>query len=55
MLTGKPALTCNKGVHQDDSKFKGSPYQNHFIYEINIGKRRIRHKTTLNLNDVIFS
>ena len=24
-------------------------------FEINVGKRRIRHRTTLNLNDVIFN
>ena len=28
---------------------------NHFILEINGGKRRIRHRTTLNLNDLIFN
>jgi len=33
---------------------KGSPCPSHFILQINVGKRRIRHKTTLNLNDVIF-
>ena len=33
-------------------EFKGSA--SHFIFEINVGKRRIRHRTTLNLNDVIF-
>ena len=35
------------------SKIKGSPYLSHFILEINVGKRRIRHTagiTTLNLN-----
>ena len=31
--------------------FKGSLYPNHFIFEINIGKGRIRHTTTLKLND----
>ena len=34
---------------------KGSPDQSHFIFEINVGKRRIRHRTTLNLNDLIFN
>ena len=29
--------------------FKGSPDQSHFIFEINVGNRRIRHITTLNL------
>ena len=31
-------------------RFKGSSDQNHFIFEINVGKRRIRHITTLNLS-----
>ena len=31
--------------------FKGSQDPNHFIFEINVGKRRIRHRTTLKLND----
>ena len=30
--------------------FKGSPYPSHFIFEINVGKKRIRHRTTLHLN-----
>ena len=34
---------------------KGSPDQSHFIFEINVGESRIRHRTTLNLNDVIFN
>ena len=34
------------------SKIKGSSYQSNFLFEINVGKRRIRHITTLNLNDV---
>ena len=34
---------------------KGSSDPNHFIFEINVGKRWIRHKTTLNLNDVNFN
>ena len=31
--------------------FKGSP--SHFIFEINVGKGRVRRKTTLNLNGEI--
>ena len=31
--------------------FKGSSGPSHFTFEINVGKRRIRHGTTLNLND----
>ena len=30
---------------------KGSPDPSHFIFEINLGKSRIRHTTTLKLND----
>ena len=37
------------------SLFKGGPVPSHFIFEINVGKKRIRHKTTLNLNDAIFN
>ena len=32
------------------SWFKGSPNPSHFIFEINVGRMRIRHITTLNLN-----
>ena len=34
---------------------KGSSDSSHFIFEINVGKRRIRHRTTLNLTDAIFN
>ena len=37
------------------SFIKGSSERSHFIFEINVGKSRIRHRTTLNLNDVIFT
>ena len=33
---------------------KGSPDPSHFSFEINVGKRRIRHRTTPNLNDLKF-
>ena len=33
--------------------YKGSPYLSHFNLDINVGKKRIRHWTTLNFNDVI--
>jgi len=33
---------------------KGSPGLSHFIFEINVGKGRIRHRTTLNSNDATF-
>ena len=32
------------------SVFKASPAPSQYIFEINVGKRRIRHRTTLNLN-----
>ena len=35
-------LLCNMRCSSDP---------NHFIFEINVGKRRIRHTTTLKLND----
>ena len=35
------------------SVFKGSPDPSHFIFEIKVGKSRIRHRTTLNLNNTI--
>ena len=31
--------------------FKGSSDSSHFIFEINVGKKRTRHRTTLNSND----
>ena len=34
--------------------FKGSSDPSHFISEINVGKSRIRHRTTLNINQIIF-
>ena len=36
-------------------KFEGSLDQSHFIFKINAGKRRIRHRTTLNLIQSILS
>ena len=33
---------------------KGSSDESHFIFEINVGKGRIRHITTLNLNSIEF-
>ena len=35
--------------------FKGSSDPSQFIFEINVGKSRIRHWTTLNLNHAIFN
>ena len=34
-----------------ENSFKGSPDPSHFIFEIDVGERRIRHRTTLKLND----
>ena len=34
--------------------FKGSLGPSHFIFEINVGKSWIRHRTTSNLNQVMF-
>ena len=35
----------------ENKYFNGSSDQTHFIFEINVGKRRIRHTPTLKLND----
>ena len=34
---------------------KGSPCPSYFIFEINVGKRRIRHRKTFKLNELIFN
>ena len=43
------------GFFFQDSRIgvKGSSDPSHFIFEINIGKSRIRHTTTLKLNDKV--
>ena len=38
-----------------DFTIKGGSDPNHFIFEINGGKSRIRHRTALNLNGIIFN
>ena len=38
-------------VHHKSIQFKGSRDPSHFSFEINGGKSRIRHTTTLKLND----
>ena len=46
----------NVGMVFENSKFlsfKGSSYQSYFIFEINVGKSRIRHTTTLKLNEKV--
>ena len=37
------------------SAIKGSSDPIHFSFEMNVGKSRIRHISTLNLNDIIFN
>ena len=52
-LTENELYTQLKNIkqHANLSKFlKGSPDTSHFIFEINVGKSRIRHRTTLKLN-----
>ena len=42
---------CQKiGFSVATCRFKGSSDQSHFIFEINVGKSRIRHTTTLKYN-----
>ena len=41
--------------HSVETKVKGSSDPGHFIFEINVGKSRIRHRTTLELNFLIDS
>ena len=40
----------HSNIHQLEI-LKGSPDQSHFIFEINVGKSRIRHKTTSKIED----
>ena len=44
-----------EGIYLFYLLFKGSSDPSHFIFAINVGKSRIRHRTTPNLNDVIFN
>ena len=46
--TGRSAMTsCTKISCIERVRIKGSPDPIHFIVENNVGKRRIRHTTTL--------
>ena len=36
-----------------ENNVKGSSDPRHFTFEINVGKSRVRHRTTLKLNDAI--
>ena len=44
-----------KKSHESETRVKGSADSSHFIFEINVGKSRIRHRPTLNLNDAILN
>ena len=44
------SLTLNL-LSISDPGLKGSPYPSHFIFDTNVGNNRIRHRTTLKLND----
>ena len=48
--TKRPQECCFKNF-----EIKGSSDSSHFIFEISVGKSRIRHRTTLNLNNAIFN
>ena len=50
-----PSLVCYSrapltNINLKTPLFKGSSDQNHYIFEIHAGKRRIRYRTTLKLN-----
>ena len=45
----------NSTVITEETQIKGSSDSSHFIVEINVGKSRIRHRMTLNLNDAILN
>ena len=45
-----PKMVTPKLNFQSNDRFKGSLDQKHFNFEINVGKSRIQHSTTLNLN-----
>ena len=46
---------CSLKTKENLEVVKGSSDSSHFIFEINVGKSRIRHIMTLNLNDAIFN
>ena len=62
-------MKCQPGIHGPSAtdpsvteslevkmkNIKGSSDPSHFIFGINVGKSRIRHKTTLKLNDAILN
>ena len=43
-------MKCNKKSASQKLRIKGSSDPSHFIFEINVGKKRIRHRTTPKLN-----
>ena len=48
-------LMSTSEMYLESMEVKGSPDFSHFIFESNVGKDQIRHRTTLNLNDIIFN
>ena len=44
----------SKLFYPTENDLKGSSDPSHFIFEINVGKGRIRHRTTPNWNEVNF-
>ena len=49
-LIASARRACSNELHGRDA-LKGSSDPSHFILEINVGKSRIRHITTVKLND----
>ena len=54
-FTIKHLKTQTQKFLQKMTYFKGSPYPNHLIFEINVGRGKIRQRTTLNFNDIILN
>ena len=50
-LMGLVSVKCYSECVMKQNYLKDSSYPSHFMFEINVGKCRIRHRTTLNLND----
>ena len=48
-------MKCNKKSASQKLRIKGSSDQSRFIFETNVRKSGIRHRTTVNLNDIIFN
>ena len=52
-LSELPPVFLVLSVSMQEMFFKGSPDPSHLIFEIIVGKSRIRNITSLNLNDII--